>query len=112
MPKRFFTPLAAVAVAGAALLAAFHADAQVRRVAPATQAPRQATSPGVAAFGTPSPSGLSSPVPAGLTPPGPPSLTPPGSVNLASPGTAPGSPAIDAGIATGTIGGGGVAGAL
>jgi hypothetical protein len=109
MHKRTLPP---VALAAAAMLIAFHADAQVRRIAPAAQPARQAAAPGVATFGTPSPSGLPSPVPAGLTPPGPPSLTPPGTVNLASPGTPAGSPPIDAGIATGYTAGGGGGGAV
>jgi len=91
--------LIAIGCACFAALAATSADAQLRRIAPAAQATRQATPAGVAAFGMPSPSGLASPNPAQLTPPGQASLSPPGGVNVASPGTAPGSPETDAGIA-------------
>lgn len=100
-------PLTCIALAALAALGPALGHAQAR-VAPAPQPARQAPGPGVATFGTPSPSGLASPTPAQLTPPGPPSLTPPTVPNLSSPGTAPGSPAIDAGIAAPTTGGGAV----
>jgi len=99
--------LSGIALACAAFIAASAADAQSRRVAPAAQPTRQATAPGVSTFGLPSPSGLASPVPAGLTPPTAASLTPPGAANLSAPGTAPGSTAIDVGIAAPTTTGGG-----
>jgi hypothetical protein len=100
-------PLFALAAATLAALLATGADAQVRRITAVPQATRQAAPAGVATFGMPSPGGLASPAPASLTPPGAPSLTPPGSPNLSSPGTAPGSPAIDAGIAQPITAGGG-----
>lgn len=103
MHARHFIALAA---ASAAMFAA-SADAQVRKLTATPQAPRQAAPAGVVGFGTPSPSGLASPAPAQLTPPGAASLTPPGSPNLSSPGVAPGSPAIDAGIAQPMVGAGG-----
>jgi hypothetical protein len=74
--------LSGIVLGCAALLAASTADAQRRTIAPAPQPARQAAAPGVAAPGLPSPSGLTSPLPPSLTP-----------------GTAPGSPAVDAGIA-------------
>jgi hypothetical protein len=99
--------LSGIALACAIVFSMPVADAQQRRAAPAAQPTRQAPPPGVSTFGLPNPAGLASPVPAGLTSPNPPSLTPPGVPNLSSPGTAPGSPAIDAGIAAPTTTGGG-----
>ncbi|MEJ6021286.1 hypothetical protein [Ramlibacter sp. PS4R-6] len=103
MQTRPFLTLAAAALA----LLATTADAQMRRITSVPQPTRQAPAAGVATLGLPNPAGLASPVPAGLTPPTPASLTPPGTPNVASPGTAPGSPAIDAGIAQTYVGGGG-----
>lgn len=96
-------PLIPVALA-AALLAPAVSQAQ-KRVAPAPQPTRQAPAAGVATFGLPNPAGLASPAAPQLTPPGSPSLAPPDVPNLSSPGTAPGSPAIDSGIAATTSGG-------
>ena len=79
-----------------------HAQSPSRSVRPAVQPAAPAVSPGVAAPGLPSPSGLPSPgFPAGLPSPLPhpaglPPLTTP---NLASPGTQPLSPPIDQGVA-------------
>jgi len=85
--------------AALAALISTGADAQMRRITAVPQPARQATPAGVATFGTASPAGLASPNAPGLTPPGAASLVPPGVANLASPATAPGSAAIDAGIA-------------
>lgn len=93
------SPLVAFALACGALLVAPAADAQPRRVAAASQPSRQMAPPGVATFATPSPAGLTPPMPASLTPPMAPSLNLPGPPNISAPGVAPGSPAIDAGIA-------------
>src|SRR3954470_9709515 len=100
-------PLIAFTLAGIAVFAATTAEAQLRRIAPAPQATRQAAPAGVATFGTPSPSGLASPNPAQLTPPGAPSLTPPTPASISAPGVAPGSPMVDAGIAQPFVAGGG-----
>jgi hypothetical protein len=91
--------LRAATLACAALFASCACHAQTRRITAVPQPARQAPAPGVAAFGLPNA--------AGLTPPGAPSLTPPGAANLSSPGVAPGSPAIDAGVATPVTPGGG-----
>jgi hypothetical protein len=72
------------------------------------------TTPGVAGFATPSPSGLPSPLPnpAGVSSQFPAGLPSPTVPNLASPGTAAGSPPVDAGTApqTAVMGGSGYGG--
>lgn len=83
--------LSACMLACAALLASSAATAQLRRITPVPQPVRQAPPPGVATFALPNPAGL----------------RPPDVPNLSSPGVAPGSPPIDAGIATPTSPGGG-----
>ncbi|HEY8047951.1 MAG TPA: hypothetical protein VIE63_02175 [Ramlibacter sp.] len=106
------------ALACATLLLAPCALAQLPRVAATPQPARQAPAPGVYTFGLPNPAGLTAPVPGQLTPPMPASLTPPMPPNVSAPGVAPGSPAIDAGVAapartggvavvTGAVGGNG-----
>src|SRR5438132_9565758 len=84
--------LSALVLACAAVLASSSLFAQVRQITVVPQPVRQAPPPGVATFGLPNPAGL----------------TPPDVPNLSSPGVAPGSPAIDKGIAAPTtVGGGG-----
>src|ERR1700756_2048300 len=89
-----------------AAVAAPAALAQQRHVVIVPEPSRQAPPPGVATFGLPNPAGLTPPMPGSLTPPMAPSLVPPTPPNIASPGVAPGSPAIDAGIAAPTTTGG------
>ncbi|HTH77635.1 MAG TPA: EF-hand domain-containing protein [Ramlibacter sp.] len=81
MNTRHSCALACAAFALAALLASPPVLAQARRITATPQPVRQAAPPGVATFGSPSPSGLSPPMPASL-----------------SPGVAPGSPVTDAGV--------------
>lgn len=91
-------PLAFLALACGALLAAPTASAQSKHVVAVPQPSQQAAPPGVATFATPRAAGLTPPMPASLTPPMPASLAPPGAVNPSAPGVAPGSPPVDAGV--------------